>query len=372
MSRARKILHMDMDCFYAAVEIRENPALRGKPLGIGGPANSRSVLTTASYEARKYGLHSAMPSAQAARLCPQLILIPPRMSLYKEESRKVFEIFRRFTDKIQPLSLDEGYLDVTDVAQAPGEATRIAREIRRLVKAELDLTVSAGVAPNKFLAKVASDWRKPDGLFVLPPEKVAAFMPPLPVGKIPGVGPKSVVKYHKLGLHTCGDLQKLSLWELKRHFGSWALDLHRLCRGEDHREVDVSWDRKSFTVEDTLARDVMSFEEARPVIRRIYEDWKTRFEKRDFKELIDGALVKIKFNDFQRTTCERKLTEMPELAHFESLFVEAWKRSDKPVRLLGLGVRLANPAERVPQLSLFDSSSGRETKTPADLSAGAS
>lgn len=353
MERIRKILHLDMDCFYAAVEIRENPALRGKPLGIGGPANSRSVLTTASYEARKFGVRSAMPSSQAVRLCPNLILIYPRMSLYKQESTKVFEIFRRFTDKIQPLSLDEGYLDVTDIAQAPGEATRIAREIRRLVKEELGLTVSAGVAPNKFLAKVASDWKKPDGLFVLPPEKVAEFMPPLKVEKIPGVGPKSLVKYHKLGLHTCGDLQKLSLYELKRHFGSWAFDLHKLCRGEDHREVDGSWDRKSFTVEDTLDKDVANFEEARETIHRIYHDWKTRFEKRDFKPLIDGALVKIKFNDFQRTTCERKISEMPSIADFESLFVEAWKRSDKPVRLLGLGVRLATPSERIPQLSLF-------------------
>lgn len=368
MERVRKILHLDMDCFYAAVEIRENPALRGKPLGIGGPANSRSVLTTASYEARKFGVRSAMPSSQAVRLCPQLILIPPRMSLYKQESQKVFEIFRRFTDKIQPLSLDEGYLDVTDIAQVPGEATRIAREIRRLVREETGLTVSAGVAPNKFLAKIASDWKKPDGLFVLPPEKVADFMPPLKIEKIPGVGPKSIVKYHKLGLYTCGDLQKLSLWELKRHFGSWALELHRLCRGEDHREVESSWDRKSFTVEETLDRDVASFEEARPLIRQIFDDWKTRFEKRDFKDLIDGALVKLKFNDFQRTTRERKLTEMPDLTHFEGLFEEAWKRSDKPVRLIGLGVRLATPSERIPQLSLF----GAETKTPAKNSAGAS
>jgi DNA polymerase-4 len=349
----RKIIHLDMDCFYAAVEIRENPALRGKPLGIGGPANSRSVLTTASYEARQFGIRSAMPSSQAVRLCPGLILIPPRMGLYKIESQKVFEIFRRFTDKIQPLSLDEGYLDVTDIAQAPGEATRIAQEIRRLVFEETQLTISAGVAPNKFLAKIASDWRKPNGIFVLPPEKVAAFMPDLKIEKIPGVGPKSIVKYHKLGLKTCGDLQKLSLWDLKRHFGSWSMDLYKLCRGEDHREVETGGDRKSFTVEDTLNKDVTSLDEALPLIRDIYQDWKTRFEKRDFKDLIDGALVKIKFNDFQRTTKERKIHEMPSFEDFEKLFAEAWKRSEKPVRLLGLGVRLAAPADRVPQLSLF-------------------
>jgi len=353
----RKIIHLDMDCFYAAVEVRENPALRGKPLGIGGPANSRSVLCTASYEARKFGVRAAMPSSKAVRLCPQLILIPPRMSLYKQESQKVFEIFRRFTDKIQPLSLDEGYLDVTDSAQVPGEATRIAQEIRRLVFSELNLTVSAGVAPNKFLAKIASDWRKPNGIFVLPPEKVASFMPDLKIEKIPGIGKVSAVRFHEMNLFTCGDLQKLPLWDLKRHFGSRALELYSLSRGEDSREVESHWDRKSFTVEETLDKDVVSFEQAQPLIVELYSQWKSRFEKRDFSHLIDGAVVKLKFSDFQGTTRERKIAEVPTLAHFQNLFREAWNRSDKAVRLLGLGVKLGSPAEKIPQLSLFGSES---------------
>jgi DNA polymerase-4 len=343
MSDGRKILHLDMDCFYAAVEVRENPALKGKALAVGGPAQSRGVVCTASYEARKFGVRSAMPCSQAARLCPSLILIPPRMSFYKDESRRVFEIFRRYTDRIEPLSLDEAFLDVSAVAQQPGEATRIAREIRREVFRERGLTVSAGVAPNKFLAKIASDWRKPDGLFVLPPEKVASFMPSLPVEKIPGIGRVSVKRYHRAGVFTCGDLQKLSLWELKRLFGSRAMDLHRLCRGE----------RKSFTVEETLDRDIPRFHLAAPLIDEIYRDWLRRFGRYELRHLIEGMVVKLKFSDFQGTTRERKIAAIPTLEQFMALFEEAWTRSDKPVRLIGLGVRLAAPDERVPQLSLF-------------------
>lgn len=349
----RKILHLDMDCFYAAVEVRENPKLRGLPLGIGGPPNSRAVLCTASYEARKYGVRAAMPSSQAVRLCPHLVLIPPRMSVYKEESRKVFEIFRRFTNRIEALSLDEAYLDVTEHAQIPGEATRIAQEIRRLVTSELKLTVSAGVAPNKFLAKIASDWKKPNGIFVLPPEKVAAFMPELKIEKLPGIGKVTAERFHENGIFTCADLQKRPLWELKRLFGSRALDLYQLSRGEDHRQVDARSVRKSFTVEETMNKDIPSLEQAQPIIRQIFEEWKTRFERRDLGALIDAMVVKIKFSDFQSTTHERKMTDQPGLEQFQALFTEAWKRSDKPVRLIGLGVRLASPTDRIPQLKLF-------------------
>lgn len=354
MAKSRKILHLDMDCFYAAVEIRENPQLRGKALGIGGPPNTRSVLTTASYEARKFGVRSAMPSSQAIRLCPHLIFIPPRMSLYREESRKVFRIFQDYTDRIEPLSLDEAFLDVTETA-GEGGATAIAKDIRRRVSEELGLTVSAGVAPNKFLAKIASDWKKPNGLFVLPPEKVEAFMPTLPIDKIYGVGQKTAQRFHEMGFFTCGDLQKLPLWEMKRLFGSRAMDLYQLCRGEDKREVDSRSERKSFTVEETYLQDIPDFIAAEKAIRELFESWKQRFEKRDFAPLIEGMVVKLKFSDFQSTTHERKINEMPVLEQFRQLFQSAWARSDKPVRLLGLGVRLATPTERPPQLRLFES-----------------
>lgn len=353
MEEQRKIIHLDMDCFYAAVEVRENPELRGKALAIGGPAQSRSVICTASYEARKFGVRSAMPSSQAARLCPHLILMPPRMGFYKEESRQIFEIFRRYTNKIQPLSLDEGYLDVTDVAKAPGEATRIAQEIRAAVARERKLTISAGVAPNKFLAKIASDWKKPDGLFVIPPQKVAEFMPSLPIEKIPGIGRVSARRYHSQGVFTCGDLQKMTLWDLKRAFGSRAMDLYRLSRGEDRREVESRGERKSFTVEETLSNDIPDYNLAGPVIEEIFQDWQKRFSRHDLTSLIEGFVVKLKFNDFQGTTRERKGSSMPTLAQFQELFQEAWSRSSKPVRLIGLGVRLAAPEDRVPQLALF-------------------
>lgn len=358
----RKIIHLDLDCFYAAVEVRENPSLKGKPLGIGGPPNSRSVLCTASYEARAFGVRAAMPSSQAVRLCPHLILLPPRMALYKEESQKIFRIFRDYTDRIEPLSLDEGYLDITAIAEKPGEATRLAQEIRTRVWKERGLTISAGVAPNKFLAKVASDWRKPNGLFVIPPAKVEEFVRDLPLEKIPGIGKVSILRFHEKGLRTCGDLQRLELWELKRHFGSRAFELYHLSRGQDRRPVESRCDRKSFTVEETLDRDVQSFQEARSWIQDLYRKWRSRFENRQLEHLIDGLVVKIKYADFQSTTHEKKIRSLPSESQFEALFKEAWLRSDQGVRLLGLGVRLSSERDRPPQLTIFaDSNSEFET-----------
>jgi len=262
-----------MDCFYAAVEVKYRPELKGKPLGIGGPPNSRSVLCTASYEARKFGVRAAMPSSQAVRLCPQLILIPPHFDLYKEESRKIREIFERFTKKIEPLSLDEAYLDVTDCKEFGGSATLIAQEIRRLILAERKLTASAGIAPNKFLAKIASDWKKPNGQFVIRPQDVEGFVKELPVEKIFGVGKVTAQKMHDLGLHTLGDIQKYSVPDLHRWFGSRAQDLYDYARGVDHREVITEWERKSLTVEETYNKDIATLEECLKQIPGLYEDF---------------------------------------------------------------------------------------------------
>lgn len=343
----RKILHFDLDCFYAAVEIKHRPELKGKPVAVGGSPNSRGVVTTASYEARVFGVKSAIPSSRAIRLCPQLILVPPRFELYRKESRAIRAIFERYTKKIQPLSLDEAYLDVTEIAQAPGEATRIAREIKAVVKSETGLTISAGVAPNKFLAKIASDWKKPDGLFVIPPEKVADFMLDLPVEKIHGVGKVTAQKMHDLGLRTCGDLQKWTLLELKRKFGSRAMDLHHLARGEDDREVHEDQERKSLSVEETFASDLKNWEEIRAQIPELYADWKRRIDKSGGAELIAGAVVKMKFSDFTQTTHEEATRTFPTIELFEKLTLHSWERRPEPIRLLGLGTRFLTAASGV-------------------------
>lgn len=336
----RKIIHVDMDCFYAAVEVKFNPELRGKPLGIGGPANSRSVLCTASYEARKFGVRSAMPSSQAVRLCPQLILIPPHFDLYKNESRKVREIFERFTNKIEPLSLDEAYLDVSDCSQFGGSATLIAQEIRRLIFQELQLTASAGVAPNKFLAKIASDWKKPNGQFVVPPHEVAGFVKDLPVEKIFGVGKVTAQKMHELGLHTCADIQKYSVPELHRWFGSRAQELYEFSRGIDQRPVVTEWERKSLSVEETFEKDLQSAQDCIKAIPRLYADFLGRLEAESFQNSVKGLFVKLKFFDFKQTTHEEVMHKVPDIKDFERLVQRAWVRREVPVRLLGLGVRL--------------------------------
>lgn len=337
-----------MDCFYAAVEVKFNPQLRGKPLGIGGPPNTRSVLCTASYEARKFGVRSAMPSSQAMRLCPQLILIPPHFHLYKEESRKVREILERFTNKIEPLSLDEAYLDVTDCKQFNGSATLIAQEIRRLIFTELNLTASAGIAPNKFIAKIASDWKKPNGQFVVRPQDVEAFVKELKVEKIFGVGKVTAQKMHELGLYTCADIQKLSVTELHRWFGSRAQELYDFSRGVDDREVITEWERKSLTVEETFNQDLQTYEECRKHIHSLYQDFHERLIRGQYEDRIRGMVVKLKFFDFKSTTHEEVCQGIPTEQDFERLLENAWSRRGLAVRLVGLGVRLGTQKVSTP------------------------
>lgn len=329
-----------MDCFYAAVEVKHRPELRGKPLGVGGPPNTRSVLTTASYEARKFGVRSAMPSSQAMRLCPQLILVPPHFELYQEESRAIRRIFEQFTDRIQPLSLDEAYLDVTEAAGRFGSATQIAMEIRERIKSERQLTASAGVAPNKFLAKIASDWKKPDGLFVIKPGDIEAFVKDLKVEKIWGVGKVTAQKMHEHGLFTCADIQAAPLWQLARWFGSRAQELQELAHGRDERPVEVRSELKSLTVEETYNQDLQTLDECLAKLPGLYQEWEERMSRKNLQEKIRGHAVKVKFHDFKGTTCESSSREWPTVKDFEALLRKAWERREEPVRLLGLGVRL--------------------------------
>lgn len=347
----RKIIHVDMDCFYAAVEEKHNPDLRGKPVGIGGPPNSRSVLCTANYEARKYKVRSAMPSSHAVRLCPELILIPPNFERYKAESRVVREIFHRFTSLVEPLSLDEAYLDVTHCQEFHGSATLIAREIRSLIAKECQLTASAGIATNKFLAKIASDWNKPNGQFVILPEQVDAFMKPLEVGKIYGVGQVTQKKMHSLGLYTCGDIQKQSSPHLEKWFGSRAEQLAQLARGIDDRPVETKSERKSLTVEETFSRDLNSLELCLNELPALYQDWQSRMSKLKNNEQIRGHIVKLRYFDFKSTTHEVSARSWPSEQDFAQLLKNAWQRRAQPIRLLGIGVRLMSTSNELTDLT---------------------
>ena len=267
--RLRKIVHVDMDAFYASVEQRDDPTLRGRPVVVAW-RGARSVVCAASYEARRFGIRSAMPAITAERLCPDAIFLPPDFPRYSAVSRAVREIFSRHTDLVEPLSLDEAYLDVTENKTQLPTATRVASTIRAQIREELYLTASAGVAPNKFLAKIASDWRKPDGLFVIQPHQVQEFLMDLPVGRIPGVGKVTEARMKELGVQSVGDIYRLALPTLEEHFGRYGHRLYELARGIDHNAVVPNRPRKSISAEDTFERDI-PLDDTEMTIRRLAE-----------------------------------------------------------------------------------------------------
>lgn len=355
----RKIIHIDADSFYASVEMREDPSLADKAIAVGGQADRRGVIATCNYAARAFGVRSAMPSSRARQLCPQLIILKPRFELYKAVSRQFHEVFRRYTELIEPLSLDEAYLDVTDCDQCQGSATLIAQEIRASIKRELNLTVSAGVAPNKFLAKVGSDWDKPDGCFTIPPEKVDDFVIQLPVSRINGVGSVTEAKLEKMGITTCGDLQKTSLEALVRRFGKYGSRLAKLARGVDDRPVQTSRIRKSISVENTYPNDIATPETMQVAIDKLLEELEARFHRIEEQYRPFKRFVKVKFNDFTQTTMEEIIPDNGEHwlneTAYHALLDTAWHREQRPVRLLGAGLRL-EPKSRTSeaQLTLFE------------------
>jgi DNA polymerase-4 len=287
-----------MDAFYASVEQRDNPELRGKPVIVAWQSK-RSVVCAASYEARSFGVHSAMPAMRAERLCPAAVFVPPDFTRYRAVSRSVWEIFKRHTDLIEPLSLDEAYLDVTQNKTGLATATLVARTIREQIRRELHLTASAGVAPNKFLAKLASDWRKPDGLFVIQPEDIDAFLLPLPVGRLPGVGKVTGEKLAKLGAQTVRDLRTLDLSLLEHHFARYGQRLYELARGIDHSEVVPDRPTQSISVEDTFEQDLL-LAETEPMIRRLAE--KLWSASRKESRLARTVVLKLKTSEFKILT----------------------------------------------------------------------
>jgi DNA polymerase IV len=305
-SELRRIIHIDMDAFYASVEQRDNPALRGLPVAVGG-ARERGVVAAASYEARKFGVHSAMASITARRKCPELIFVPPRFDVYRAVSRQIHAIFSRFTPLIQPLSLDEAHLDVTAPLIDLGSATAIAREIKRLIREETGLTASAGVSYNKFLAKLASDYRKPDGLFVITPRIGPDFVAALPVGKFHGVGPATAAKMNALGIFTGADLRRQTRERLTLRFGKAGDYYYAAARGEDHRPVVADRQRKSIGAETTFVRDLLTWQEVPPALSPLIGRIWTSCEASGL--VARTVTAKVKYADFQQITRSRSVAD---------------------------------------------------------------
>ncbi|SDG99610.1 DNA polymerase IV [Paraburkholderia phenazinium] len=360
----RKIIHCDCDCFYASVEMRDDPSLRGRPLAVGGRPDHRGVIATCNYEARRFGVHSAMSSALALRKCPELLIMPPSMEKYRIASRQIMAIYRDYTAEVEPLSLDEAYLDVTRTDRCKGSATLMANEIRERVRDTVGVTVSAGVAPNKFVAKIASDWNKPDGLYVVRPHEVDAFVAALPVRKIFGVGKVTAAKLEKLGLTTCAQLRDWALVDLHRQFGVFGKRLYELSRGIDERPVRADQERKSVSVETTYVTDLRTLEECAAELRRLAEQLDVRIARADAAAAVRKLFVKIRFADFQRTTveCVGEVTHLPTLL---ALLEKGFARRNQPVRLLGVGVRLEEEhLAQNGQFTLFDDEPADEVISP--------
>jgi DNA polymerase IV len=351
----RKIVHIDMDAFYASVEQRDDPQLRGKPVVVAW-RGARSVVCAASYEARRFGVRSAMPAIRAERLCPDAIFIPPDFTRYRAVSQSTREIFKRHTDLIEPLSLDEAYLDVTGNKTGLPTATRVARAIREQIREELHLTASAGVAPNKFLAKIASDWRKPDGLFVIQPEDLDTFLPPLEIARIPGVGKVTEKRFAEMGIKTVGDMQKLELPLLESHFGRYGSRLYELSRGIDHSPVVPDRPTKSISAEDTFAVDVPLVETESIILHLAERVWAAARKETRIPRTV---VLKLKTSDFQILT--RSHTPVLPPASCEELITIALSLRDRVhldpqqrFRLVGVGLSNFREAEAPPaQAALF-------------------
>ena len=345
-----------MDAFYASVEQLDNPELKGKPVAVGG-SGERSVVAAASYEARKFGVRSAMPSLTAKKLCPHLIFVRPRFDRYQEVSSSVFEIFRDYTDIIEPLSIDEAFLDVTSDKKKIGSATIIANEIRKEIKKKTGLTASAGISVNKFLAKIASDIKKPDGQFVIPPEDAARFIEGLPIGKFYGIGKVTAEKMHKLGIHSGKDLKTWDLTSLVRNFGKAGMFYYKIVRGEDDREVETNLERKSVGTELTFDKDLTTQFE---IVAELY-----KIEKELMKRLCEAdtagrtITLKVKFDDFRQITRSKTLTSYIrdfEILHREvGLIRKSLELEGSHIRLLGVSVsNLENDDSSDRQLLLFE------------------
>lgn len=348
-SQPRSIIHLDMDCFYAAIEVRDRPALRGKPVGVGGTRDRRGVLTTCNYEAREFGVHSAMPTFMALQRCPNLIVLPTRFDVYRREAAVIRGILHRFSSLVEPLSLDEAYVDLT---AHPGAPAAVAKVIRDMIFQKTKLTSSAGIGPNKLIAKIASEVKKPNGQLEVKPEQVPDFIEKLSVRKIWGIGAKTERKLEELDVKTCGELQQFARAELVDLFGKFGIELYDLCRGIDHRPVEPDRPRKSLSTEETFSIDLTTLEQCEERLEELFEQLMADLAQKEAARTIAKIFVKLKFADFTRTTVERAGLE-PSLDAFRSLLAEGFARTGKNVRLLGLGVRFAETAPADTQMPLL-------------------
>ena len=337
MTALRKILHVDMDAFYASVEQRDDPALRGRPVAVGGSPESRGVVAAASYEARAYGVRSALPMSRAVRLCPDLVIVRPDFAKYGEASRQVFAIFREVTPLVEPLSLDEAYLDVTENAWGEPYAVDVARRIKARIREEIRLTASAGVAPNKFLAKIASGWKKPDGLTVISPDRIESFLQKQPVDALWGVGPVTAKKLRAAGIERLVDVRTADEEVLRRAVGSWAEGLRRLAFGEDDRPVEPNQERKSIGCEETFAKDLEDREEICRELEALARHAAAALAR---KRLCARTVVlKLRYSNFETIT--RSETREPATASVEEItartlaLLEKTEAGKRRVRLLG-------------------------------------
>ena len=344
----RKIIHIDMDSFYASVEIADKPHLKSKPVAVAGSSETRGVVTTCNYEARKFGVRSAMPSITAKKLCPHIIFLPVHMDKYRNVSKEIHKIFKCYTKVIEPISLDEAYLDVTDSKYCGGDPIKMASQIRNKIFNDLKITASAGIAPNKFLSKIASEWNKPNGQYSITNNMIDEFMINLPIRKIVGVGEKTEKKLHRIDVKTCGDLQNVSLTNLETNFGKFGSTLFYLCRGIDTRNVESDRDSKSLSVEDTYSVDLKSSQECEIQLTIIHQKLMKRLcEDKFTNKKIKSCFIKVKYNDF-KISSHQIACAIPKIEIYLKLLRRAIDKKRQPIRLLGLGVIFDNK----PQLNL--------------------
>ena len=336
----RKILHVDMDAFYASVEQRDDPSLRGKPVAVGGRPESRGAVCAASYEARKFGVRSAIPMSRAVRLCPELVVIRPDFGKYGAVSRQVMDLFRSVTPLVEPLSLDEAYLDVTENAWGEPFGAKVARRLKERIREETRLTASAGVAPNKFLAKIASGWKKPDGLTVISPERIEGFLQGLPVDALWGVGPKTAARLRAEGIQRLVDVRTASDEVLQRAVGSWSAGLRRMAFGEDDRVVNPNQERKSVGHEETYAQDLSDPARIQAEVEDLAKRTAAYLEKKDLRART--VVLKLRYDNFQtitRSDTRDPSTRAPEeIVERAVSLLEKTEAGRRPVRLLGVSV----------------------------------
>jgi DNA polymerase-4 len=352
--KQRKIIHIDMDSFFASIEIRDNPNLQNKPVAVGGKANERGVLTTCNYLARKYGLHSAMSSKTATQLCKELIILPVDITKYRKISKEIFKIFKCYSRKIEPVSIDEAFLDVSESGYCQGDPEEMAKQIRSCIKADFGITASAGISSNKLIAKICSDWKKPDNQFSICDDEIQNFIKTVSLKSIPGIGKVNFKKCKTLNMTSCSDMQKISKDELIRIFGSYGYTLFNLVRGIDNREIETNRTRKSISVEDTFLHDLndttLCIQQLSILYTKLIERCKSsNVNTNDVREIF----LKIKFNDFETITRQKKSLKI-ELNEFKNLFDSNIVKIVKPIRLLGIGFRLNDKKEEPSQYDIFD------------------